>query len=275
MLNDHLQTIKEYWNILGSSAPEGCKDHWVDESGNPLSDILFEEVGGYLVGQLLSKGEDLAGKRILEIGCGTGKILRELNKRIPEADLYGIDISEEQIKIAKAQCPKISLQVGEIGDLVGVGQGREQFDLIFLHSVTQYFPSADYLQEFLSSCCAILTKGGSLYLLDTPITWYYEQMRGVPKYTLLDQVMMPIKQCVKKIIGYKSKAYKAPLTAKITMGGREIVVPTFSGYWADPDLINRFGKLNFEESRMEYSLLESKPLIHRKYRPNFIMSGKR
>lgn len=44
--------------------------------------------------------ENLRGP-VLEVGCGTGRILKGLSKAIPTNQLYGIDISEESIEIAK------------------------------------------------------------------------------------------------------------------------------------------------------------------------------
>lgn len=39
--------------------------------------------------------------RVLEIGCGNGKILQEIKKRRPDLELYGIDFSKEMIHYAK------------------------------------------------------------------------------------------------------------------------------------------------------------------------------
>ncbi|MHA1488459.1 MAG: class I SAM-dependent methyltransferase [Promethearchaeota archaeon] len=38
-------------------------------------------------------------KKILEIGCGTGELLKEIGKKFKQ-ELYGIDIDEERIKTA-------------------------------------------------------------------------------------------------------------------------------------------------------------------------------
>nr|WP_272211780.1 class I SAM-dependent methyltransferase [Marinicella sp. W31]MDC2877669.1 methyltransferase domain-containing protein [Marinicella sp. W31] len=42
------------------------------------------------------------GGSVLEIACGTGRNLRKLAARLPEARLYGLDISEEMLGTARA-----------------------------------------------------------------------------------------------------------------------------------------------------------------------------
>lgn len=44
--------------------------------------------------------------KVLEIGCGTGEYTKHLAKRMPEAQIIGLDISRNVIKIAKTKCKK-------------------------------------------------------------------------------------------------------------------------------------------------------------------------
>lgn len=52
-------------------------------------------------------------KSILDIGCGNGLILKNLakNKKVKNIDLYGIDPSEEMIKISESKFKKINKKV--------------------------------------------------------------------------------------------------------------------------------------------------------------------
>ncbi len=43
---------------------------------------------------------DLTGGNILDIGCGGGKTIYALSKMFPESNIYGIDFSEEAVKMA-------------------------------------------------------------------------------------------------------------------------------------------------------------------------------
>lgn len=51
------------------------------------------------------------GKKILDISCGTGYLLKEASKRGLET--YGVDISEEAVKIAKKVSPDSKIIVGK------------------------------------------------------------------------------------------------------------------------------------------------------------------
>lgn len=42
-----------------------------------------------------------APKKIIEVGCGTGKNILKLRQKFPESDIYGIDLSEDMLEIAK------------------------------------------------------------------------------------------------------------------------------------------------------------------------------
>jgi ubiquinone/menaquinone biosynthesis C-methylase UbiE len=44
-----------------------------------------------------------AGERILDVGCGTGRLLRELQIAVPGVQGWGVDVSEEMLAIAKAR----------------------------------------------------------------------------------------------------------------------------------------------------------------------------
>lgn len=46
-------------------------------------------------------------KSLIDIGCGDGKFLNEVNKRIPGKDLTGIDYSERAVGLAKLMTPNV------------------------------------------------------------------------------------------------------------------------------------------------------------------------
>src|SRR5450432_1639558 len=41
---------------------------------------------------------DLKGRRVLDVGCGKGRFARVFREQEPEAELWGLDISEEMLK---------------------------------------------------------------------------------------------------------------------------------------------------------------------------------
>ncbi len=273
---DPVNKARDYWDVVGKNAPENCKDHWVDENGIPLPETLYQEVAAYIVKGLDGIREGSAGPhRVLEVGCGTGKILLALKELRPGLELTGIDFSREQIRHASMTVPGAKFFTGDLDEFVAASTADPAdaggYDLIFLHSVIQYFPSTEYFEKFLALCGGLLKQGGALYLIDTPIDWYYDQMRGTQRQTALT----PIKNLVKKLIGYQPKVKPVPLTASEQLGGKQIEVPIFPGYWASPEMIQGFSENEFEDFRFEYQLFKSKPVHYRKYRPSFLLLGKK
>lgn len=52
----------------------------------------------YHVKLILDYFGDLAGKRVLDVGCGKGRFARILKERHPDSEIWGLDISEEMLK---------------------------------------------------------------------------------------------------------------------------------------------------------------------------------
>lgn len=268
--NEILAPARAYWNTLAREAPEGCRDHWVDDKGQPLPECLYSQVAEYVIKQLPQAVGD--NPKILEIGCGTGRILAALQVKLPSACLWGIDVAEEQIRDARTRLKSTQL---ESQDLLGFvkekGQGMMGgYDLIFAHSVTQYFPSAEYFSEVLNEATKLLRPEGCLCLVDVPIDWYFEQMRGQPKATLLT----PFKSFIKRILRYKPRPRSEVYRTVETLNGKSIEVPVFEGYWANPEFIEKFAHQHYSNYFMEYQPFSAKPIGYRKYRPIFLMRGK-
>ena len=58
---------------------------------------------------------DINGKKILDVGCGTGRIVNKL--RNMGSDIIGLDISKGMIDIAKKKFPKVKFIEGDIENL--------------------------------------------------------------------------------------------------------------------------------------------------------------
>lgn len=76
---------------------------------------------------------------ILDIGCGTGRYLKQMQKVSPGSYLEGIDISPEIIeKFTRKQIPDIPVQVMDIEtDKTFYLEKRDTFDLICMIGIVQ------------------------------------------------------------------------------------------------------------------------------------------
>ncbi|MBL4734487.1 MAG: class I SAM-dependent methyltransferase [Flavobacteriales bacterium] len=78
--------------------------------------------------------------RILDIGCGTGEMVRDLMS--PERQIYGLDISPNMIKIAQEKCAKPKVEKCEVslgtGDIENLAFDDQSFDLVICSGVIEY-----------------------------------------------------------------------------------------------------------------------------------------
>ncbi len=117
-------------------------------------------------------------RRILDVGCGMGDLLRELNNIFPDAAIFGADLSEQSLIISRAKNPTFDLF--EL-NLTHPKFEREhkarlgQFDLVICSEVLEHIDehrlAASRLKSLLApSGVAIVTvPGGHLTRFDVSI----------------------------------------------------------------------------------------------------------
>ena len=142
-MREHFKNIQEYWEVISESdLDQDFKDHWIDENGDPVNEKLFQEIAEYIV------NFDSSSKTILEVGCGTGRILKNIQIINKNIKLFGIDISQNQVNLCKENVLYCVLHAGDLKSFIKEFP-LANFDLIFLHSVTQYFSSQKYFEHLL------------------------------------------------------------------------------------------------------------------------------
>lgn len=138
----------------------------------------------YLLGRddLISSIGAEPGTTVLEVACGTGRNLAKIRRSYPEARLFGLDISEEMLKSARAK----------LGDDVGLKQadacnfdpealfGLPKFDHIVLSYSLSMIPD---WQGAIAEANRHLSANGTLHIVDFgPQTdmpkWFDKALRG-------------------------------------------------------------------------------------------------
>lgn len=96
--------------------------------------------------------------KILDVGCGDGKITAEIAGNIPNGSIIGIDISPAMIEFAKAAFPQdLNLQF-KLKDALGLDY-NEEFDIIFSFTALQWVKNHDV---FLKGAYQSLKQSGTL-----------------------------------------------------------------------------------------------------------------
>ncbi len=98
--------------------------------------------------------------RILDLGCGRGILAKHL---VDFGDVFGIDLSEEGIEIAKRICEHGTFTVGSFFD---VELPRDSFDVVVSQEVIEHLETDDQ-HRYLGLIFETLRPGGML-LLTTP-----------------------------------------------------------------------------------------------------------
>ncbi len=98
-------------------------------------------------------------KRMLDIGCGDGKLTRRIKDQFPESEIVAIDNSPDQILMANFEPSKVNFQLADITEF----HPENKFDCIYSFYAFPHIPKSKLLAA-LQSVRVSLKDGGTSYL---------------------------------------------------------------------------------------------------------------
>ncbi len=105
-----------------------------------------------------SLGVDPAGLRVLEIGCGVGRLLPGLTDRFGE--VWGLDISPALVDLGREHCPvEATWLVGDGSSLADVE--RSSVDHVLSYEAFPRIPRASVIGAYLTETWRVLKPGGT------------------------------------------------------------------------------------------------------------------
>ncbi len=108
-------------------------------------------------------------RRVLDVGCGTGYLLRQMAARLPGAvDLAGVDAAPTMIEVARSTVPTDPRLRFAVGFAEALPHPAASFDLVV--STTSFDHWVDQ-GAGLAECARVLTPGGRLVLTDLFSIW--------------------------------------------------------------------------------------------------------
>lgn len=127
-------------------------------TGEPLAADEMREWLAHTVARIRA----LAGRRVLEIGCGVGMLMAPLSSLCQT--YVATDFSRVSLNYASSlELENVQLHHRLAHDLNGL---PKDFDLVIVNSVVQYFPGLDYLLKVVDAAMEQLGPRGLLFLGD-------------------------------------------------------------------------------------------------------------
>lgn len=79
---------------------------------------------------------DVADRRVLDVPCGRGRLLKAVGAVLPEAELHGVDINTGMVEQVKRECPRVQAHVASVYALPFPDQ---HFDAVLCHESFMHF----------------------------------------------------------------------------------------------------------------------------------------
>jgi SAM-dependent methyltransferase len=153
--------MREDWD---QRARENAR-HYVNTANTEWTDVEFFASGERTVAEeiLTDMGNICQGKtpgdmRVLEIGCGAGRVTRALAKLFGE--VHAVDVSGEMVRLATEALrdfPKAFVYQNNGKDLAVVP--NLQFDFAFSSIVFQHIPSREIIENYVAEVQRLLRPG--------------------------------------------------------------------------------------------------------------------
>ena len=128
----------------------------------PIFGAALEVIGGYLA----------SDSRVLDLGCGPGRELREVAALVPRGEVVGVDLAAGMVEEAHARARSHGLDncaffQADVGDLPSGFAG--QFDLVYSSLAHHHFPDPDAAAANALRC---LRPGGVYCVVDPGPAWF-------------------------------------------------------------------------------------------------------
>ncbi|MDZ7720538.1 MAG: methyltransferase domain-containing protein [Balneolaceae bacterium] len=242
-----LNNVKEYYGkILQNSSDLKTSACCTTESLPHYQKEILELIEDQILTRFYGCGSPiplgLEGRTVLDLGCGTGRDAFLAAKLAgPEGHVIGIDMTEEQLEVAKRNTSKqmaafgfdesnVSFRTGYIEDLVTAGIEDNSVDVVISNCVINLSPDK---RQVFSEIFRVLKPGGELYFSDVFAD------RRIPKELQNDPVLygeclagaMYTEDFRRMLREYNCPDYRVVSQSKITLD--------------DPEIEEKAGMINF------------------------------
>lgn len=148
---------------------------------------------------LLEKNKEL---KILDIGCGTGQLIKEISDKYKMVNYLGIDVAENMIDIAKKNNKgnNINFKISSIETFDTV----DRYDIIICTHAFPYFPNKEDMIKKIAGLCnkkgqIIIVNSSTNSLKDLIINFFLKATTSKARYLSIDNMKKLFKTAKLKV----------------------------------------------------------------------------
>ena len=159
---------------------------------------------------LLEKNNEL---KILDIGCGTGQLIKEISDQHKNVNYLGIDVAENMIDVAKKnnKGKNVKFKTSSIESF----ESNDKYDIIICTHAFPYFPNKQDMIRKMAGLCnkkgqVIIVNSSTNSLKDLIINFFLKATTSKAKYLSIDEMKKLFKSAklkVKKIEVIRERFY--------------------------------------------------------------------
>ena len=139
----HIASSREEWGV----------EEFLGSGEESVQEAILDDL------EIICQGREAKQMRVLEIGCGAGRMTRALARSFGE--VYGVDVSGEMVARARrllSDCKNVHLYQNNGADLSVLGDVR--FDFAFSFIVFQHVPDKAIIENYVHEVYRLLRPGG-------------------------------------------------------------------------------------------------------------------
>ena len=148
---------------------------------------------------LLEKNKEL---KILDIGCGTGQLIKEISDQYNKVNYLGIDVAENMIEVAKKnnKGKNVKFKTSSIESF----ESNEKYDIIICTHAFPYFPNKQEMIKKMAGLCnkkgqVIIVNSSTNSLKDLIINFFLKATTSKAKYLSIDEMEKLFKSAKLKV----------------------------------------------------------------------------
>ena len=148
---------------------------------------------------LLEKNNEL---KILDIGCGTGQLIKEISDQYNKVNYLGIDVAENMIEVAKKnnKGKNVKFKTSSIESF----ESNEKYDIIICTHAFPYFPNKQEMIKKMAGLCnkkgqVIIVNSSTNSLKDLIINFFLKATTSKAKYLSIDEMKKLFKSVKLKV----------------------------------------------------------------------------